>query len=197
MFVRFWPALIFTVFFTGATGGAWGSQGEAAEKRPSADLEGAIATAKPLPPLPMPSHPFQSNQGYAGAHGDSYNSGTIPAAGPLKSDMRVRAFRSKQKPAYCSTQHFDANGRIISVCVGRKTSSRLVLLDPDSMNILAQYELPPMAGFYFRMDNQGRVVVPTGDMSIQTFEIVEKPGGPDGLLTSGMYAGILAARDAE
>ena len=93
----------------------------------------------------MPLHPFQNNQGYAGAHGDSYNSGTIPAAGPLKSDMRVRAFRSEQKPAYCSTQHFDTNGRVISVCVGRKTPSKLVLLDPDSMDVLAQFELPDVS----------------------------------------------------
>ncbi len=178
MIVRVWPALILIVFFSGAADMAWGSQGPAAQKKTSAEFERTIATARPLPPLPMPLHPFQNNQGYAGAHGDSYNSGTIPAAGPLKSDMRVRAFRSEQKPAYCSTQHFDTNGRVISVCVGRKTPSKLVLLDPDSMDVLAQFELPPMAGFYFRLDKQGRVVVPAGDMSIQTFEIVEEVESP-------------------
>jgi len=88
----------------------------------------------------MPLHPFQNNKGYAGAHGDSYNSGTIPAAGPLGRNLRVTAFCSEQKPAYCSTQHFDAKGPVINVCVGRKTPSRLVLLDPDTMHVLAEYE---------------------------------------------------------
>ncbi|MFV8816924.1 hypothetical protein [Haliea sp. E17] len=148
------------------------------QQRIIADYEDAVVAAKPLPPLPMPAHPYQNNDGYAGAHGDSYNSGTIPAAGPLRSDMQVHAYRSKQKPAYCSTQHFDPRGRVISVCVGRQTPSSLVLLDAASMDVLAQYELPPMAGFYFRMDQQGRVVVPAGDMSIQTFEIVDGEGGP-------------------
>ncbi len=148
------------------------------QRRPVAEYEGAVATARPLPPLPKPAHPHQNNEGYAGAHGDSYNSGTIPAAGPLGRNLRIAAFRSDHKPAYCSTQHFDAKGRVISVCVGRKTPSKLVLLDPATMNVLAQHELPPMAGFYFRMDNQGRAVVPVGDMSIQIFEIAEGAEGP-------------------
>lgn len=149
-----------------------------APSRPVPDFEGAVATPKSLPPLPIPSHPFQNNASYAGAHGDSYNSGTLPVAGPLGKDLQVRAFRSGQRPAYCSVQHFDSRGRVITVCVGRKTPTRLLLLDPDSMEVLDQYELPPMAGFYFRMDQQHRVVVPAGDMSIQTFEIVEGADGP-------------------
>jgi len=191
MYLRFWSALILSVLFISDTSGApgddvvksasgepMGSLDTGVQTRPIAEYEGAVATAKTLSPLPMPLHPFQNNKGYAGAHGDSYNSGTIPAAGPLGRNLRVTAFRSEQKPAYCSTQHFDAKGRVISICVGRKTPSRLVLLDPDTMHILAEYELPPMAGFYFRMDNQGRAVVPAGDMSIQTFEIVEGADGP-------------------
>jgi hypothetical protein len=46
------------------------------------------------------------------------------------------------------------------------------------VSLLAQYDLPPMAGFYFRMDNLGRVVVPAGDMSIQTFAVEEGVDGP-------------------
>ncbi len=142
------------------------------------DFEGAVATAKPLPPLPMPAHPFQNNAGYAGAHGDSYNSGTLPVSGPLGKDVQIGAYRSEQAPAYCSVQHFDKKGRVITVCVGRKDPTWLLLLDPDTMAVLDKYELPPMAGFYFRMDQQDRVVIPVGDMSIQTFEIIENADGP-------------------
>ena len=148
------------------------------EYEPAPAFEGAVVEAKPLPPLPMPAHPFQNNNGYSGAHGDSYNSGIIPAAGPLGKNLNVKAFLSEPRPAYCSTQHFDAKGRVISVCVGRSTPSKLVLLDPDTMQPLDIVELPPMGGFYIRMDNQDRVVIPAGDMSIQTFEVVESDEGP-------------------
>lgn len=196
MFIRIWSTLVLALFlFSGsnqaaqdeasveetlksATGTLRENRVARAPTRSVPDFEGTVATPKPLPPLPMPSHPYQNNDGYAGAHGDSYNSGTLPVSGPLGVDIQVRAYRSEQAPAYCSVQHFDPKGRVITVCVGRKTATKLLLLDPNTMGVLDQYELPPMAGFYFRMDQQNRVVVPVGDMSIQTFEIVENAGGP-------------------
>lgn len=150
----------------------------AAQGRDPVRFDGTVAVARPLPPLPMPRHPYQDNRGYAGAHGDSYNSGVLAAAGPLGRDMKISAFRTAHAPAFCSTQHFDHKGRIITVCVGRDRPTELLLLDPERFEVLAEHALPPMAGFYFRMDRQGRVVVPAGDMSVQTFEVEEKSGGP-------------------
>lgn len=181
--------LIATSCLSGAT--AAGEQLHAAASSPNAEVavagagnaqnvpefQGNVAVARPLDPLPMPPHPYQDNRGYAGAHADSYNSGVIPAAGPLGRDLTVRAYRLSHAPAFCSTQHFDARGRIITVCVGRREPTRLLLLDPDSFDVLAERDLPPMGGFYFRMDQQGRVVVPAGDMSVQTFEVEESNGG--------------------
>ncbi len=145
---------------------------------PIPDYQGEIAAVKPLPPLPMPRHPVQDNRGYAGAHGDSYNSGVIPAAGPLGKDVQVYSRMAGGGPNLCSTQHFDLKGRVVTVCVGRKEPSRLLLLDPAALDILAVHELPPMGGFYFRMDQEGRVVVPAGDLSIQVFDVDESGGQP-------------------
>ncbi len=128
-----------------------------------------------LPPLPMPNHPFQDNQGMAGAHGDSYNSGVVPNAGPVSEDVRVQSRLFSSIFSGCSTQHFDAKGRIIAVCVGfHKTS--LVLLDPVDLSILAREELPAMAGWYFRLDPQGRVLVPAGDLTLRRYRIEEQGG---------------------
>ncbi|WP_317932576.1 hypothetical protein [Halioxenophilus sp. WMMB6] len=196
MYLRFWPLAGLAVILAScstppgkaepsvdetlasATGISREDRVARAPSRSVPDFEGTVATPKPLPPLPMPAHPYQNNNGYAGAHADSYNSGTIPAAGPLGKDLQVNAYRVEQHPAYCSVQHFDAKGRVITVCVGRKTATKLLLLEPETMGLLDEYELPPMAGFYFRMDQQGRVVIPVGDMSMQTFEIIENSDGP-------------------
>jgi hypothetical protein len=140
--------------------------------------EGAVAEAKPLSPLPMPAHPYQDNRGYAGAHADSYNSGVIAASGPVGGELEVHAYRTEQKPGFCSTQHFDLKGRVISICVGMKQPGKLVLLSPDNLEVLAEEPLPPMAGFYFRLDQDGRVVVPAGDMSVRVYEVKEGNGEP-------------------
>ncbi|KHK90389.1 SMP-30/gluconolactonase/LRE family protein [Novosphingobium malaysiense] len=138
----------------------------------------AMAKADPLPPLPMPKHPFQNNDGYAGAHADSYNSAVIPAAGPLSKDTTIHAYRSKQVPAFCSTQHFDSKGRVITLCVGTHNPGKLLLLDPATLDVLAEQQLPPMAGYYFKLDEKGRVVLPAGDLSIRKYEIDESSGAP-------------------
>lgn len=141
-------------------------------------FEGHAVRARPLPPLPMPAHPIMNNRGYAGAHGDGYNSHALPEAGPLGKRLQVRAYHVPTAPSLCSTQAFDGKGRIVTVCVGRRTPSKLLLLDPADLHPLAEQELPPMAGFYFRTDQQGRVVIPSGDRSIRIYEVDESSGKP-------------------
>lgn len=154
-------------FFSQATGG-----------RALPDFIGSPARAQPLPPLPMPRHPFHNNFGYAGAHGDSYNSGTLPGAGPLGHQPKVFSRMTGALPSLCSTQHFDARGRIVTVCSGLFSRSRLLLLDGKTLKILAAHDLPKFTGFYIRFDQHGRVMVPVGDMSLQMFDVVEGPDGP-------------------
>ena len=132
--------------------------------------EGGIFTPKPLPPLPKPPHPTQNNIGYAGAHGDSYNSGVMPQAGPLGGSLVVHSRMTGSTFSGCSTQHFDSRGRVVTMCVGF-LGSHLLLLDPSDLSILAEQSMPPMAGWYFRMDQQGQVIIPAGDMSLQIYQI--------------------------
>ena len=77
----------------------------------------------------------------------------------------------------CSTQHFDRKGRIVTMCVGF-TGSSLLLLDPEDLSILALREMPALAGWYFRMDQQDRVVIPSGDMSLQILAVDDSQASP-------------------
>jgi len=125
----------------------------------------------------MPIHPYLNNRGYAGAHADSYNSGVQPGAGPLGMKPEVHSRMLSWELGACSTQAFDSKGRVISVAVGF-IKSRLVLLDPKDLNILAIEILPPFSGWYVRLDNQDRILIPTGDQSIRIYEIVENNKEP-------------------
>jgi hypothetical protein len=120
-----------------------------------------IEGLKPLPVLPMPLHPFQDNRGMAGAHADSYNSGVVPFSGPTGNQVFTRSRMMSALFSGCSTQNFDPQGRLISVCVGLH-KGYLVLMNPDDLSVLAKTELPPMSGWYFRLDSQGRVWIPAG-----------------------------------
>ena len=69
---------------------------------------------------------------------------------------------------------FDRAGRLLTVCVGL-ASVDLRLLDPRTLDVLAEYPLPPRpalrgspftafgGGGYFYLDQHDRVVVPTSD----------------------------------
>jgi hypothetical protein len=139
--------------------------------------EGGIFTPKPLPPLPKEPHPVQSNIGYAGAHGDSYNSGVMPHAGPLGDNLEVHSRITGSTFSGCSTQHFDPKHRVVTMCVGF-LGSHLLLLDPSDLSILAAQALPALAGWYFRMDQQGQVIIPVGDMSLQVFRVDDSTAQP-------------------
>ncbi len=145
--------------------------------KPLESYVGIPANSKPLPEIPMPTHPFLNNRGYAGAHADSYNSGVQPYPGPFGINPVVHSRMVSWEFGGCSTQAFDSRGRIISSGVGL-LKSRLVLLDPKDLTILATEMLPYFSGWYLRLDNQGRVIIPAGDQSLRIYEIRESEGVP-------------------
>ena len=82
--------------------------------------------------------------------------------------------------ADCGAVTFDSKGRIVTVCVGLQGPSGggagLHLLDPQTLDTLAKYDLPPRqpganspttvftdfaGGGYFYLDDQDRAIVPT------------------------------------
>jgi hypothetical protein len=93
----------------------------------------------------------------------------------------------------CPTINFDSQGRIISVCVRDRRPS-LVLLDPDTLTVLARHSLPrrraPLlrlrkavedtsGGAYFYLDAQDRAVIGTADGNIDVIATVKTDEGYD------------------
>ncbi|WP_261951187.1 hypothetical protein [Streptomyces nigrescens] len=143
------------------------------------EYEGAPAVAEPLPAgQAPPQHPFLAPNGRAGMHGDGASSDTHPFPGPLGARPAVRSEKMAALGGECATVTFDSGGRILTVC-GTFQGFRLKLLDPTSLETLAEYALPQRpstveaitrldfskifkdtsGGAYFYLDNEDRVVL--------------------------------------
>jgi hypothetical protein len=145
------------------------------------------AVSAPLPPR----HPFMAANGRSNIHNDAYMTDTYAGGGPLGKDMeRLSTFFA----ADCASVTFDRAGRIVTICVGLD-GPRLVLLDPRTLDLLAEFVLPPRqpgaanpftdfaGGGYFYLDHLDRAVIPTTNRHIWVVEQTEGPLGPGFALT--------------
>ena len=92
---------------------------------------------------------------------------------------------SKLPGGQCATLTFDREDRLVALCAGM-LGFRIQLLEPRSLNLLAEYELPirpssyealihrdkskimeDSSGAYFYLDNEDRVVMAASDQSIR------------------------------
>ncbi|MFI1469403.1 hypothetical protein [Streptomyces wuyuanensis] len=140
--------------------------------------EGAPATARPVPGTPPPQHPYLAPNGRSGMHADAAGSGTHPYPGPLGDDPAVTSERIAPLGGECATATFDSAGRLVTVC-GTFSGFLLKLLDPRTLDTLAEYRLPQRSstveaitrldfsrifkdtsgGAYFYLDDRDRVVL--------------------------------------
>ena len=105
---------------------------------------GAPAQAKDLGAVEGFEHPYLAPEGTNGMHGNSYNTGTYNYAGPLGVDPVVRSRSMNVFGGLVATLMFDSKGRIMCIS-GNVVGFRLLLMDADSLEILAETRLPQRA----------------------------------------------------
>ena len=130
---------------------------------------GAPATPHPISGTQVPQNPFMAPDGRSNLHDDAYMTDSYERSGPLGHGMRRTSTLLARE---CASTAFDQRGRIVTVCVGLD-GPQLQLLDPDTLDTLAVFPLPPRVpsggnpftdfsgGGYFYLDHQGRAVIPT------------------------------------
>ena len=140
--------------------------------------------ARPVPHARFaPRHPFMAANGRSNLHDDAWQSDAGPTPGPLGYSPEVVSTLFLQE---CASVTFDRHGRILTVCVGLETVD-LRMLDPQTLDVLAEFPLPPRqpsaepftsfgGGGYFYLDHRDRVVVPTSDGQIY---VVADTGAPE------------------
>ena len=148
---------------------------------------GEVAEPNPLPPIFIPPNPYLEEQGRNGLHGDNYNSDVFNYPGPLGNNSQVSS-RQIGAIGTCPTVVFDPNGNVVTVCIGL-AQVRLFLMEPHSLEVLAEHSLPLRAAFaegrfdelftdssgggYFHVDNYGRALIGPANQQIETWQAVE------------------------
>ena len=142
-------------------------------------------TPKPIVSQGVPQHPYMAPNGRSNIHNDAYMTDTYTSSGPLGGTLTVETLNLG---GLCGTITFDEQGRLITVCAGPNpnggTFRQLLLIDPDSLAVLAAYDLPVGTGGntsfggggYFYLDNLNRPVVPTVDQTIVVFRLQGRSG---------------------
>lgn len=154
---------------------------------------GAPHAPRPLAAPEVPEHPYMARHGASCMHVDPHTTNAYEWSGPLGHDPEVTSRAMGYVGGECPTHNFDQQGRMVTVCV-RQRSPTLLLLDPDTLQVLAAHSLPtrrtPLfgvremtsdtsGGAYFYLDDQDRAVVGTGDGTIDVIGVVDGEGGPE------------------
>ncbi len=168
---------------------------------PGQAVHGSIIGAPAVPRLvlstPIPQHPFMAANGQAAMHADGFSSDTHPAAGPLGHAPRITSrLGSPLMGGTCATLSFDRAGRIVALCADI-SGFRLQLLEPQTLEKLANFELPTRpstfqalvhadidrimsdtsGGAYYYLDNQDRAVLADAEQQIRRIAHRERSPG--------------------
>jgi hypothetical protein len=144
---------------------------------------GDPAVPDPLAVPDPPRHPFMAPNGRSNLHVDAYQTDVHQGAGPLgQGTTRSSSFLE----GVCASVTFDSHGDIVTVCVGLE-GPKLVKLDPETLELLSAFPLPPRiptsaaifndfaGGGYFYLDHRDRAVIPT--TTRQIWVVREQAGG--------------------
>jgi hypothetical protein len=155
----------------------------------SAALADPIASSGPAPSLPAfsgqaavnhpikersnpPQNPFMAANPFSNIHNDTWMTDSYAYRGPL--GRSPSALSAAKPPRICGSLAFDSHGQIVSVCPSLFAGPQARIMDADSLETIATYDLPDAAnppgtklyqnftgGGYFFLDNRDRMWVST------------------------------------
>lgn len=170
-------------------------------------LQGEPAEPRPIRTRPVPQHPHLAAGATSNMHNDAYATDAYPGPGPLGNDLEVTS--ATYGIEECATMAFDSQGRIVALCGGLE-GSRMMLLDPDTLDVLAAHPLPPRkpstettpledlcGGAYFYLDDRDRAVIETTNAQVWVMSLGDTPLGTPGFTLERTYDLASAVPDGD
>jgi hypothetical protein len=132
--------------------------------------QGAPATPNQLTPTRAPQNRFMARNPRGNIHNDTWMTDAYSWAGPLGNSPTATSNGMATPPGLCGSLTFHTRGFIVSVCpsIGRGPQARVI--DPNTLEILATYDMPNApdppgtktyqnfaGGGYFYLDRRNRI----------------------------------------
>ena len=131
-------------------------------------FQGAPASADQLAHTRAPQNPFMAPNPRGNIHNDTWMTDSYSWAGPL--GRSPVASSNAMPPALCGSLTFHSHGYIVSVCPSLIAPPQVRVIDPQSLELLATYDMPNApsppgtkayqdfaGGGYFFLDGRDRV----------------------------------------
>jgi hypothetical protein len=162
------------------------------------DYIGAPAKAHPTANSGVPQDPFLAPNAFAHAHKDIWMSDTGDVAGPLgRNPVTLSTTLPKTHDnswlTPCGSYAFDSHGRLIVNCWGGDEAS-VVMVDPDTLEVLTHYDLtvqtgdpfgegaqkilPSFYSVYGYLDERDQIHIVSGSREIVTIGEAGSPSSP-------------------
>ena len=131
-------------------------------------FQGAPATPDQLTHTKAPRNPYMAPNPRSNIHNDTWMTDSYSWAGPLGNSPT--AFSEAMPPALCGSLTFHSRGYIVSVCPSLVAPPQVRVIDPQTLELLATYDMPNApdppgtkayqnfaGGGYFFLDGRNRV----------------------------------------
>ena len=102
--------------------------------------QGAPAAAKPMAASKAPRNPYLARDPRSNIHNDTWMTDAYRYAGPL--GRSPTAFSGAMRPALCGSLTFHSNCYLVSVCPSIGAPPQARVIDPDTLEVLATYDMP-------------------------------------------------------
>lgn len=119
-----------------------------------------------------PQNPFLAKNPFSNIHNDTWMTDAYPGAGPTGRNPITAS--GSGGAGICATLATDSHGRLVSVCPSIIAPPQARIIDPDTLETIATYDLPDgpslgdtpafqdyTSGGYFFLDERDRIWVPT------------------------------------
>jgi len=155
---------------------------------PTASIEPTEEPQIGIPHLPVPQHPFLAPNGKSSMHNDAYMTDTYEISGPLNINPETIYQSYAEGPNTCATISFDSQNRILATAAAM-LGYTIVMIDPDTLDIMASYPLPPRdhrdplfpygdtsGATYFVLDSQDHLLFTDAENAIQIVKYSDEKG---------------------